>query len=305
MDSQNLFSYTVRPDRVDKNRSTDVFDLNAYTVRTLSPDLKAEKDGLYDGWLEAKAKREDREERVGCMAEGLSYAAVSIPLIVGKLLYEVILDSLQGKDLPFNGKILSALPLVCLLLLYALCNSKLTAAINRFAHRLYIKNRPEADADMDEKALDPRLSETVAAARAELEIPDHAWELDILPYRHIQSEGGESREIRPRDTYDNIPVSVWREGQVLYLSDEDVVMRLPLSEIEVVKRIKGRVKFKSWYKSAAIDQEPYKADRVDEWPFSYTCKSRVEITLRDGSYLLIPGYEAETLRHILGEGYSF
>ena len=303
MDSQNLFSYTVRPDRVDKNRSTDVFDLNAYTVRTLSPDVKAEKDGLYDGWLEAKAKREDREERVGCMAEGLSYAAVSIPLIVGKLLYEVILDSLQGKDLPFNGKILSALPLVCLLLLYALCNSKLTAAINRFAHRLYVKKHPETD--MDEKALDPRLSEAVAAARSELEIPDHAWELDILPYRHGVTSVGEAYEIRLRDTYDNIPVSVWREGQVLYLSDEDTVMRLPLSEITEVKRIKERVKFKSWYKSAAIDQEPYKADRVDEWPFSYTCKSRVEITLRDGSYLLIPGYEAETLRHILGEGYSF
>ena len=303
MDSQNLFSYTVRPDRVDKNRSTDVFDLNAYTVRTLSPDVKAEKDGLYDGWLEAKAMREDREERVGCMAEGLSYAAVSIPLIVGKLLYEVILDSLQGKDLPFNGKILSALPLVCLLLLYALCNSKLTAAINRFAHRLYVKKHPETD--MDEKALDPRLSEAVAAARSELEIPDHAWELDILPYRHGVTSVGEAYEIRLRGTYDNIPVSVWREGQVLYLSDEDMVMRLPLSEITEVKRIKERVKFKSWYKSAAIDQEPYKADRVDEWPFSYTCKSRVEITLRDGSYLLIPGYDADTLRHILGNSFPF
>jgi len=45
MDSQNLFSYTVRPDREDKNPSTDVFDLNAYTVRTLSPDVKVEKAG--------------------------------------------------------------------------------------------------------------------------------------------------------------------------------------------------------------------------------------------------------------------
>ena len=57
MDRRNLFSYTVRLDREDKNRSSDVFDLNAYTVRTLSPELKTEKDGLYDGWLEAKAKR--------------------------------------------------------------------------------------------------------------------------------------------------------------------------------------------------------------------------------------------------------
>ena len=282
-----------------------MFDLNAYTVRTLSPELKAEKDGLYDAWLEAKAKREDREERVGCMAEGLSYAAVSIPLIVGKLLYEVILDSLQGKDLPFNGKILSALPLVCLLLLYALCNSKLTAAINRFAHRLYIKNRPEADADVDEKALDPRLSETVAAARAQLEIPDHGWSLDILPYRHGVTSTGEAYEIRPRSTYDNIPVSVWREGQVLFLSDEDVVMRLPLSEIEEIKRIKGRVKFKSWYKSAAPSEKPYNEAKILEGFPSYACLGKIELTLRDGSCLLIPGYEAETLRHILGEGYSF
>ena len=296
MDSQNLFSYTVRPDREDKNRSTDVFDLNAYTVRTLSPDLKAEKDGLYDGWLEAKAMREKRESNAGCIADCLSFLLCILFFVAGGLFFELLPDTMLGA-------ILSAVPSLCFILLFVFLNKPITAAVRRIAHRLYIKKHP--DADVDEKALDPRLSETVAAARAELGIPHHAWELDILPYRHIQSEGGESREIRPRDTYDNIPVSVWREGQVLYLSDEDVVMRLPLSEITEVKRIKERVKFKSWYKSAAIDQEPYKADRVDEWPFSYTCKSRVEITLCDGSYILIPGYEAETLRHILGEGYSF
>ena len=296
MDEKNLFSYTVRPDREDKNLSTDVFDLNAYTVRTLSPDLKAEKDGLYDGWLEAKAMREARESNVGCIAECLSAILCILFLVAGDLFFELLTDTMLGA-------ILSAVPSLCFILLFVFLNKSITAAVRRTAHRLYIKKHPETD--MDEKALDPRLSETVAAARAELEIPDHGWSLDILPYRHGVTSVGEAYEIRPHDTYDNIPVSVWREGQVLYLSDEDVVMRLPLSEITEVKRIKERVKFKSWYKSAAIDQEPYKADKVNEWGFYYTCKSRVEITLRDGSYLLIPGYEAETLRHILGEGYSF
>ena len=296
MDSQNLFSYTVRPDREDKNRSTDVFDLNAYTVRTLSPDLKTEKDGLYDAWLEAKAMREARESNVGCITELLADLPALLIFWLGDFGAELLHDT-------FWPAPIFIISLMCLCLYFWLLFDKLKAVIYRFYHRLYVKKHPETA--VDEKALDPRLSETVTAARAELGIPHHAWELDILPYRHIQSEGGESREIRPRDTYDNIPVSVWREGQVLYLSDEDVVMRLPLSEITEVKRIKDRVKFKSWYKSAAIGQEPYKADRVDEWPFSYTCKSHVEITLRDGSYLLIPGYEAETLRHILGEGYSF
>lgn len=296
MDSQNLFSYTVRPDREDKNRSTDVFDLNAYTVRTLSPELKAEKDGLYDGWLEAKAIREARESNVGCIAECLSAVLCILFFVAGDLFFELLPDTMLGT-------ILSAVPSLCFILLFVFLNKPITAAVRRIAHRLYIKKHPETA--VDEKTLDPRLSETVTAARAELEIPDHGWSLDILPYRHGVTSVGEAYEIRPRDTYDNIPVSVWREGQALYLSDEDMVMRLPLSEITEIKRIKGRVKFKSWYKSAAIDQEPYKADRVDEWPFSYTCKSRVEITLRDGSYLLIPGYEAETLRHILGAGYSF
>jgi hypothetical protein len=158
---------------------------------------------------------------------------------------------------------------------------------------------------VDEKALDPRLSETVAAARAELEIPDHAWELDILPYRHGVTSVGEAYEIRPRNTYDNIPVSVWREGKVLFLSDEDVVMRLPLSEIEEIKRIKGRVKFKSWYKSAAPSEKPYNEAKILEGFPSYACLGKIELTLRDGSYLLIPGYEAETLRHILGEDFTF
>lgn len=296
MDKKNLFSYTVRPDREDKNLSTDVFDLNAYTVQTLSPDLKAEKDGLYDRWLEAKAMREARESNVGCIAECLSAVLCILFFVAGDLFFELLPDTMLGA-------ILSAVPSLCFILLFVFLNKPITAAVHRIAHRLYIKKHPKAD--MDEKALDPRLSETVTAARAELGIPHHAWSLDILPYRHGVTSTGEAYEIRPRDTYDNIPVSVWREGQVLYLSDEDVVMRLPLSEITEVKRIKKRVKFKSWYKSAAIDQEPYKADRVEGWPFSYTCKSRVEITLHDGSYLLIPGYEAETLRHILGEGYSF
>ena len=296
MDSQNLFSYTVRPDRVDKNRSTDVFDLNAYTVRTLSPDLKAEKDRLYDGWLEAKAMREARESNVGCITELLADLPALLIFWLGDFGAELLHDT-------FWPAPIFIISLLCLCLYFWLLSDKLKAVIYRFYHRLYIKKHPETD--VDEKALDPRLSETVAAARAELEIPHHAWELDILPYRHGVTSVGEAYEIRPRGTYDNIPVSVWREGQVLYLSDEDVVMRLPLSEITEVKRIKGRVKFKSWYKSAAIDQEPYKADRVDEMPFSYTCKSRVEITLRDGSCLLIPGYEAETLRHILGDSFPF
>ena len=296
MESRNLFSYTVRPDREYKNRSTDVFDLNGYTVRTLSPDLKAEKDGLYDRWLEAKAMREERESNVGCIAECLSAVLCILFFVTGDLFFELLPDTMLGA-------ILSAVPSLCFILLFVFLNKPITAAVRRIAHRLYIKKHPETN--VDEKALDPRLSETVAAARAELEIPDHAWELDILPYRHGVTSVGEAYEIRPRDTYDNIPVSVWREGQVLYLSDEDIVMCLPLSEIAEVNRRKGRVKFKSWYKSAAMDQEPYKADKVNEWGFFYTCKSCVGITLRDDSYLLIPGYEAETLRHILGETYSF
>lgn len=296
MDSQNLFSYTVRPDREDKNRSTDVFDLNAYTVRTLSPDVKAEKDGLYDRWLEAKAKREARESNVDCIAELLAELPALLIFWLGDFGAELLHDT-------FWPAPIFMISLLCPLLYFLLLFDKMKAVIYRFYHRLYVKKHPETD--VDEKALDPRLSETVAAARAELEIPDHGWSLDILPYRHGVTSVGEAYEIRPRGTYDNIPVSVWREGQVLFLSDEDVVMHLPLSEIEEIKRIKGRVKFKSWYKSAATYQEPYKADKVNEWGFYYTCKSRVEITLRDGSYLLIPGYEAETLRHILGEGYSF
>lgn len=293
MDSQNLFSYTVRPDREDKNRSTDVFDLNAYTVRTLSPDLKAEKDGLYDGWLEARDIRKKWE-----IMESLVANALTFLLFIAVLAAFMLLFHDNTKVLAWVG-VCEFLFIVLLAWLFDLAEK----VFARLVHRICIKKHPEIA--IDEATVDPRLSETVATARAELEIPDHAWELDILPYRHGVTSVGEAYEIRPRSTYDNIPVSVWREGQVLFLSDEDVVMRLPLSEIEEIKRIKGRVKFKSWYKSAATYQEPYKAGKVNEWGFYYTCKSRVEITLRDGSYLLIPGYEAETLRHILGEGYSF
>ena len=296
MEGRNLFSYTVRPDRVDKNRSTDVFDLNGYTVRTLSPELKAEKDGLYDRWLEAKAMREARESNVGCIADCLSLLLVLLCLLLIRLLLSLIPDT-QLSD------ILRAFPFLVTIILSWLFHTSVEVATRRFAHRLYVKKHPETA--VDEKALDPRLSETVASARAELEIPDHAWELDILPYRHGVTSVGEAYEIRPLHVYDNIPVSVWREGQVLYLSDEDVVMRLPLSEIEEIKRIKGRVKFKSWYKSAAPSEKPYNEAKILEGFSSYACLGKIELTLRDGSCLLIPGYEAETLRHILGEDFTF
>jgi hypothetical protein len=296
VEGKNLFSYTVRPDREDKNRSTDVFDLNAYTVRTLSPDLKAEKDGLYDRWLEAKAMREARESNVGCITELLADLPALLIFWLGDFGAELLHDTFWPAPIFMIG-------LICLCLYFWLLFDKLKAVIYRFYHRLYVKKHPETA--VDEKALDPRLSETVAAARAELEIPDHAWELDILPYRHGVTSVGEAYEIRPRNTYDNIPVSVWREGQALFLSDEDVVMRLTLSEIEEIKRIKGRVKFKSWYKSAAPSEKPYNEAKILEGFSAYACLGKIELTLRDGSYLLIPGYEAETLRHILGEGYSF
>ena len=296
MEGRNLFSYTVRPDRVDKNRSTDVFDLNAYTVRTLSPELKTEKDGLYDRWLEAKAMREARESNVGCITELLADLPALLIFWLGDFGAELMHDT-------FWPAPIFIISLLCLCLYFWLLFDKMKAVIYRFYHRLYVKKHPETA--VDEKALDPRLSETVAAAHAELEIPDHAWELDILPYRHGVTSVGEAYEIRPRSTYDNIPVSVWREGQVLYLSDEDVVMRLPLSEIEEIKRIKGRVKFKSWYKTAAPSEKPYNEAKILEGFPSYACLGKIELTLRDGSYLLIPGYEAETLRHILGNNITF
>jgi hypothetical protein len=296
MDSQNLFSYTVRPDREDKNRSTDVFDLNAYTVQTLSPDLKSEKDGLYDAWLEATTMREARESNVGCIAELLAELPALLIFWLGDFGAELMHDTFWPAPIFMIG-------LMCLCLYFWLLFDKLKAVIYRFYHRLYVKKHPETA--VDEKALDPRLSETVAAARAELEIPDYGWSLDILPYRHGVTSVGEAYEIRPRNTYDNIPVSVWREGQVLFLSDEDVVMRLPLSEIEEIKRIKGRVKFKSWYKSAAPSEKPYNEAKILEGFSAYACLGKIELTLRDGSYLLIPGYEVSTLRHILREDFTF
>jgi len=289
---KNLFSYTVHPDREDKNRSTDVFDPNVYTVQTLSPDLKAEKDGLYDAWLEAKATREMGESNVGCISEILSFLLFLLLFQLGDLFFELLPDTQLGA-------ILSAVPFLCFIVPFAFLHDRVTAAINRLAHRLYIKKHPEVD--VDEKALDPRLSETVAAARTELGIPDHAWELDILPYRHGVTSVGETYEIRPLGAYDNVPVLIWREGQVLFLSDEDIVLRIPLSEISEVKHIKKKTKFQSWYKLAAPDTEPYKEDKVyTGWPY-HACKSRIEIILRDDSRLLVPGYDASVIRNILGD----
>jgi hypothetical protein len=146
VEGKNLFSYTVRPDREDKNRSTDVFDLNAYTVRTLSPELKAEKDRLYDRWLVAKAMREKRESNAGCIADCLSFLLCILFFVAGGLFFELLPDTMLGA-------ILSAVPSLCFILLFVFLNKPITAAVPRIAHRLYIKKHPETD--MDEKASTP------------------------------------------------------------------------------------------------------------------------------------------------------
>ena len=158
VESRNPFSYTVRPDREDKNRSTDVFDLNAYTVRTLSPDLKAEKDGLYDGWLEARDIRKKWE-----IMESLVANALTFLLFIAVLAAFTLLFHDNTKVLAWVG-VCEFLFIVLLAWLFDLAEK----VFARLVHRICIKKHPEIA--IDEATVDPRLSETVATARAELEL---------------------------------------------------------------------------------------------------------------------------------------
>lgn len=288
---KHLFSYTVTPDREDNRRTTDVFDDNAYVVGRISPEVKAEKDRLYDAWMLAHKERKECESKSGCQVQLLSWLLFLLILLVIHLVIECM------ENIFPDARTELVIFRVAFFIAFLILSKRIDTAIARARRRHHAKKHP--DIPLHESELDPALSDAVAAARAELGIPDYAWEMDILPYRHTVPLGGLTEEVRPNKVYDNIPVSVWREGQVLFLSDEDVLLRVPLSEITDLRQVRQRIRFKEWSKADAFDSPTYRSSKINEWISYLTCAGYTELILADGYRLLVPAYDSHILREVL------
>ena len=144
------------------------------------------------------------------------------------------------------------------------------------------------------------LSESAAAVRAELGIPEAVREIDVLPYLYMET----SKEVVPArkdGRFENIPVCIWREGDDLCLSDEDSLIRINVRDIGKMREVKRKVHIDAWYKAHAFDSPGYKPYvKQGAWSgINVLSYLEAEIKGDDGNkYLLIPGYDASAFREL-------
>lgn len=144
------------------------------------------------------------------------------------------------------------------------------------------------------------LSESAAAVRAELGIPEAVREIDVLPYLYMETPK-EVVPARKDGRFDNIPVCIWREGDDLCLSDEDTLIRINVRDIGEMREVKRKVHIDAWYKAQAVDAPIYKPYvKQSAWSgINVLSYLEAEIKEVDGNkYLLIPGYDASTFREL-------
>ena len=144
------------------------------------------------------------------------------------------------------------------------------------------------------------LSESAAAVRAELGIPEAVREIDVLPYLYMETPK-EVVPARKDGRFENIPVCIWREGDDLYLSDEDALIRIPVRYIGEMREVKRKIHINAWYKAQAVDAPIYKPYvKQSAWSgINVLSYLEAEIHGGDGSkYLLIPSYDTRTFKEL-------
>lgn len=144
------------------------------------------------------------------------------------------------------------------------------------------------------------LSAGAAAVRAELGIPEAVREIDVLPYLYMKTPK-EEVPARKDGRFENIPVCIWREGDDLCLSDEDVLMKIPVKAIGEIREVERKVHVDAWYKTYAFDSPNYKPYVKQGFWAGIDVLSYFEVEIKADNgmrYLLIPNYEAPTFREL-------
>ncbi len=249
-----------------KTKPFDTLDDNEFVVKRLSPEAER---------LSEKAARlELNKDKAPWYAYLFSFASMFSILPLSLLLKWLFPDFWEAwGDLVFE----------VLLIVFIIFNSMIEARFRPSRRQRVIL-----------------LSESAAAVRAELGIPEAVREIDVLPYLYMETPK-EVVPARKDGRFENIPVCIWREGEDLCLSDEDVLMKIPVKAIGEIREVKRKIHISAWYKAQAVDAPTYKPYVKQAAWSGVNVRSYLEVEIKgdDGNkYLLIPGYDASTFREL-------
>lgn len=249
-----------------KTKPFDTLDDNEFVVKRLSPEAER---------LSEKATRmEMNKDNVPWYAY-LVYTALAFLVIPIALLLKWLFSDIW--------EVWGDLIFYVLLFLFIFISNKIEARFRPSARQRVIL-----------------LSESAVAVRAELGIPEAAREIDVLPYLYKETPK-EVVSARKDGLFENIPVCIWRESDDLCLSDEDVLMKIPVRDIGEMREVERKVHIDAWYKAHAFDSPNYKPYVKQSFGAGIDVLSYLEVEIKSEGgirYLLLPNYEARTFREL-------
>lgn len=142
-------------------------------------------------------------------------------------------------------------------------------------------------------------------ARAELEIPKRAQELEVFPFAYRKNAKGVIRPADKKGHFDNMPILVWRERDDIYLSDSKHVLSFSRKEIVGKTVYPDSYIIDMWLKEEPVTSEKYAVYHIKKYGL-LSCKAKgyygfvIRRTGVEPYELLVPSYDLPTLELVGG-----
>ncbi len=147
------------------------------------------------------------------------------------------------------------------------------------------------------------LSNLIHEAEQYLEIPEDAFNIDVLMFQYTEKNGEQKLKNFPFFSHINLNCRTYVKNENLCLSDLSCVMEIPLQSLKSVHIEKKKACFPNWNKDEPFNSKTYK-------PFKITCNNQgnyyakyysVEIQDIKGEFeFFVPNYDIEKLCSLTG-----
>jgi len=147
------------------------------------------------------------------------------------------------------------------------------------------------------------ISSLMCEAEDYLEIPENAFNIDVLMFQYTETGDKQKRKNFPFFSHINLNCRTYVKNENLCLSDLNCVMEIPLQSLKSVHAEKKKASFPNWYKDEPFNSKTYK-------PFKITCNNQgnyyakyyvVEIQDIKGEFeLFIPNYDIDRFCSLTG-----
>lgn len=170
----------------------------------------------------------------------------------------------------------------------------------KVSRRLTKQDETRMNVDFAEAAR--RLEDAAATAARELGVPRGAATVDVFPF-HYKVSGDKLMGVGKKNRFDNISVSVFREGDFLCLATAQELFRIPVTAVKGYRTVDEDYEIDMWLKPEEPSSETYKTYNIRKSGFlSHRARTYYAVVIRGegGEYeLLVPAYDFEVLRGVL------